>query len=70
VQYIQNTINKAEIEKIENNHKGIDAERRRKTVIDMPEDVCTYGHHIWKVRTSLIRCPSGCKVVLINACLK
>jgi len=26
VQYIQNTINKVEIEKIKNNHKGIDAE--------------------------------------------
>jgi len=29
VQYIQNTINKAEIEKIENNHKGIDVEGHR-----------------------------------------
>jgi hypothetical protein len=70
VQYIQNTINKAEIEKIENHHKGIDAERHWKTVIDMPEGVCMYGHHIWKVGTSLIRHPSSCEVVLINACLK
>jgi len=70
VQYIQNTINKAEIEKIENNHKGIDAERCRKTVIDMPEGVCMYGYHIWKVRTSLIRRLSGSKVVLINACFE
>ena len=68
--YIQNTINKAEIEKIENNHKGIDAEGRRKTIIDMPKGVCTYRHHIWKVGTSLIRRPSGCEVILINACLK
>jgi len=28
VQYIQNTINKAEIEKIKNNHKVIDADMR------------------------------------------
>jgi len=70
VQYIQNTINKAEIEKIENNHKGIDAEGHQKTVIDMPEGVCMYGHHIWKVGASLIRRLSGCKVILINMCLK
>ena len=70
MQYIQNTINKAEIEKIENNHKGIDAERRRKTVIDMPEDVCTYGYHIRKVGTFLISRPISREVVWINACLK
>ena len=70
MQYIQNTINKAEIEKIENNHKGIDAEGHRKTVIDMPEGVCMCGDHIWKVGTSLICRPSGCEVILINACLK
>ena len=68
MQYIQNTINKAEIAKIENHHKGIDVEGRRKTVIDMPEDVCMCGHHIWKVGISLIRCPSGCEVILIKAC--
>jgi len=68
VQYIQNTINKTEIEKIEYHHKDIDAEGRRKTVIDMPEGEYMCGHHIWKVGTSLIRRPSGCEVILINAC--
>jgi len=70
VQYIQNTINKAEIEKIKNNHKGIDVEGHQRTIIDMPERVCRRGHHIWKVRTSLIRRLSGCEVILMNACLK
>jgi len=55
VQYIQNTINKAEIEKIKNNHKGIDVEGHWRVIIDMSEGVCMHGHHIWKVRTSLIR---------------
>jgi hypothetical protein len=54
VQYIQNTINKVETEKIENNHEGIDAKRHRKTIIDIPESVCMCGHHIWKVGTYLI----------------
>ena len=68
MQYIQNTINKVETEKIENNHEVIDAERRRKTVIDMPESVCMCGHHIWKVGTYLIHHPSGCEVILIITC--
>jgi len=46
VQYIQNTINKTEIEKIEYHHKDIDAEGRRKTVIDMPEGEYMCGYHI------------------------
>jgi hypothetical protein len=46
VQYIQNTINKAEIEKIKNNHKGIDAEGHQRAIIDMSEGVCMCGHHI------------------------
>jgi len=68
VQYIQNTINKAEIEKIKNNHKVIDTEGRRRAIIDMPEGVCMHRHHIWKVGTSLICRPSGCEVILIKAC--
>jgi hypothetical protein len=68
VQYIQNTINKVETEKIENNHEGIDAERRWKTIIDMPKSVCMCGHHIWKARTYLIHRPSGSEVILINVC--
>jgi hypothetical protein len=35
VQYIQNTINKAEIEKIKNNHKGIDVEGRRRAISEV-----------------------------------
>ena len=53
--YIQNTINKVEIEKIKNNHKGIDAEGHWRAIIDMSEGVCMCGHHIWKVGISLIR---------------
>jgi hypothetical protein len=68
VQYIQDTINKVEIEKIKNNHKGIDTEECRRVIIDMPEGVCMHGHHIWKVRISLIRRPSGCEVILIKVC--
>ena len=68
MQYIQNTINKAEIEKIKNNHKGIDVEGCWRAVIDMPEGVCMRVHHIWKVGTSLICHPSGCKVILIKVC--
>jgi len=64
----KNTINKAEIEKIKNNHKGIDAEGRRRAVVDMPKGVCMCGHHIWKVGTSLIHQLSGCEVILIKAC--
>jgi len=55
VQYIQNTVNKVEIEKIKNNHKGIDVEGCWRAIIDMSEGVCMCGHHIWKVRISLIR---------------
>jgi len=66
VQYIQNTINKAEIEKIENNHKGIDVEGHRRTIIDMSEDVCMCGHHIWKVGISLIHRLSICELLLIT----
>jgi len=55
VKYIQNTINKAEIEKIKNNHKGIDAEGHWRAIIDMSEGVCMCGHHILKVGISLIR---------------
>jgi hypothetical protein len=61
------TINKAEIEKIKNNHKGIDTEEHRRVIIDMPEGVCMRRHHIWKVGISLICRPSGCKVILIKA---
>jgi hypothetical protein len=55
VQYIQNTINKVEIEKTKNNHKGIDAEERWRVIIDMPEGVYMCRHHIWKVGKYLIR---------------
>jgi hypothetical protein len=68
VQYIQNTINKAEIEKIKNNHKGIDVEEHWRVIIDIPKGVCMHGHHIWKVGISLIHRPSGCKVILIKVC--
>jgi hypothetical protein len=51
VQYIQNTINKVEIEKIKNNHRGIDAEECRRVIIDMSESVCMHGH-----RNDLERC--------------
>ena len=44
MQYIQNTINKAEIEKIKNNHKGIDAERHQRAIIDMSKGV---GMYVW-----------------------
>jgi hypothetical protein len=67
VQYIQNTINKAEIEKIKNNHKGIDVEGLRRVIIDMPKGVCMRGHHIWKVGTSLICQLSVCKLLLVKA---
>jgi hypothetical protein len=67
VQYIQNTINKAEIEKIKNNHKGIDVEGHWRVIIDMSEGVCMHGHHIWKVRTSLIRRSSVCELLLVKA---
>jgi len=66
VQYIQNIINEAEVEKIKNNHKGIDVEGCRRIIIVMPKGVCMHGHHIWKVGISLIRQLSGCKVILIK----
>jgi len=66
VQYIQNTINKVEIEKIKNNHKGIDAEGHRRAIIDMSEGVCMCGHHIWKVGISLIRQLNVCELLLIK----
>ena len=68
MQYIQNTINKVEVEKIKNNHKGIDMEEHQRVIIDMPEGVCMCRHHIWKVGTSLICQPSGHEVILIKAC--
>jgi hypothetical protein len=68
VQYIQNTVNKAEREKIKNNHKGIDAEECWTVIIVMPEGICMPGHHIWKVRISLICQPSGHEVILIKVC--
>ena len=68
MQYIQNTINKVEVEKIKNNHKGIDVEERWRVIIDVPKDVCMCGHHIWKVGTSLIHQLSGCKMILIKVC--
>jgi len=68
VQYIQNTINKVEVEKIKNNHKGIDVEEHWRVIIDVPKGVCMRGHHIWKVGTSLIHQLSGCKMILIKVC--
>jgi len=67
VQYIQNTIDKAEIEKIKNNHKGIDAEGCWRVIMDMSEGVCMHGHHIWKIGTSLIRQSSVCELLLVKA---
>ena len=46
MQYIQNTINETEIEKIKNNHKGIDAEDHQRVIIVMPNGVCMCRHHI------------------------
>jgi hypothetical protein len=66
VQYIQNTINKAETEEIRNNHKGIDTEEHWRVIIVMPKGVCMHGHHMWKVRISLICQPSGYEVILIK----
>ena len=65
MQYIQN---KTEIEKIENNHKGIDTEEHWRVIMDMSKDVCMHGHHIWKVGIFLICHLSGCKVILIKVC--
>ena len=67
MQYIQNTINRAEVEKLENNHKGMDAEGRQGIIIDMSKGICMHGHHIWKVGTSLIHRPSGCEVIPVQA---
>ena len=66
VQYIQNTINKAEIDKIKNKHKDIDAEGRRRVIMDMSKGVCMCRHHIWKVRISLIHRPSVRELLLIK----
>ena len=49
MQYIQNTINKVEIEKIKNNHKDIDVEGYWRVIMDISEGVCMHRHHIWKV---------------------
>jgi hypothetical protein len=63
---VNGSINKAEIEKIKNNHKGIDTEEHRRVIIDMAKGVCMCGHHIWKVGISLIHRPSGCEVILVK----
>ena len=46
MQYIQNAINRVEIEKIKNNHKGIDVEDHLRVIIAIPEGVCMCRHHI------------------------
>ena len=53
-QYIQNTKNKVEIERVKNNHKCISAEGHQSDISVHPKGVCMHGHHIWKVRISLI----------------
>jgi hypothetical protein len=68
VQYIQNTVNKVDIEKMKNNHKGIGMEECWRVIIVMPKDVCMCGHHIWKVIISLICRLSGHETILINRC--